>query len=112
MLSLAFIRENPDVVRTAIAQKNVTLDLDTLLALDGETRGLKTLVDTLRAERNAISDGFKSAAQWSADGKEVFYLEGGRINIVNTDTRAVRPLNVSAEMDVDFSREKRSVPAT
>ena len=33
-----------------------------LLALDGETRGLKTRVDTLRAERNAISDGFKSAA--------------------------------------------------
>jgi len=62
MLSLAFIRENPDAVRTAIAQKNVTLDLDALLALDGEVRGLKTRVDSLRAERNAISDGFKSAA--------------------------------------------------
>ena len=62
MLSLAFIRDNPDAVRTAIAQKNVPLDLDALLALDGEVRGLKTLVDSLRAERNAISDGFKSAA--------------------------------------------------
>jgi len=62
MLSLAFIRENPDAVRTAIAQKNVTLDLDALLALDGEVRALKTRVDGLRAERNAISDGFKSAA--------------------------------------------------
>src|SRR6185503_8459388 len=62
MLSLAFIRENPDAVRTAIAQKNVTLDLDALLALDGEVRALKTRVDGLRAERNAISDSFKSAA--------------------------------------------------
>ena len=62
MLSLAFIRDNPDAVRTAIAQKNVALDLDALLALDGEVRGLKTRVDGLRAERNAISDGFKSAA--------------------------------------------------
>jgi seryl-tRNA synthetase len=62
MLSLAFIRERPDAVRTAIAQKNVALDLDALLALDGEVRGLKTRVDGLRAERNAISDGFKSAA--------------------------------------------------
>jgi seryl-tRNA synthetase len=62
MLSLAFIRENPDAVRAAIARKNVTLDLDALLELDGEARGLKTLVDSLRAERNAISDGFKSAA--------------------------------------------------
>lgn len=62
MLSLQFIRENPDAVRKAIAEKNVTLDLDVLLALDGEVRGLKTRVDTLRQERNAISDGFKSAA--------------------------------------------------
>ncbi len=62
MLSLQFIRENPDTVRTAIAQKNVVLDLEALLALDGEVRGLKTRVDTLRQERNAISDGFKSAA--------------------------------------------------
>ena len=62
MLSLAFIRDNPDLVRTAIAQKNVTLDLAPLLTLDGETRALKTRVDALRAERNAISDGFKSAA--------------------------------------------------
>ena len=33
-----------------------------MLALDGEVRALKTRVDGLRAERNAISDGFKSAA--------------------------------------------------
>lgn len=62
MLSLQFIRENPDAVRSAIAQKNVALDLDALLALDGEVRGLKTRVDGLRADRNAISDGFKSAS--------------------------------------------------
>jgi len=62
MLSLPFIRDNPDAVRKAIAQKNVALDLDVLLALDGGVRALKTRVDTLRAERNAISDGFKSAS--------------------------------------------------
>jgi len=62
MLSVQFIRENPDAVRQAVAQKNVTLDLDALLALDGEVRALKTRVDGLRAERNAISDGFKNAA--------------------------------------------------
>jgi len=61
MLSLQFIRENPEAVRTAVARKNVALDLDALLALDGEVRMLKTRADALRAERNAISDGFKSA---------------------------------------------------
>jgi seryl-tRNA synthetase len=85
MLSLQFIRENPDAVRKAIAEKNVTLDLDALLALDGEARALKTRVDTLRQERNAISDGFKSAApeerpalgaKAKAIGAEIGEMEG------------------------------------
>jgi seryl-tRNA synthetase len=62
MLSLHYIRENPGAVARAIADKNVALDLDSLLALDGEVRALKTRVDGLRADRNAVSDGFRSAS--------------------------------------------------
>jgi seryl-tRNA synthetase len=62
MLSLAFIRDNQDAVRRAIAAKNVALDLDALLELDGEVRELKTKGDGLRADRKAISDGFRTAA--------------------------------------------------
>lgn len=62
MLSLPFIRDHADVVRRAIADKNVSLDLDALLALDSEVREMKTRADELRRQRNAISDGFKSAA--------------------------------------------------
>ena len=45
MLSLAFIRDNPQAVRKAAEEKNAPLDLDRLLALDGEVRGLKTRID-------------------------------------------------------------------
>jgi seryl-tRNA synthetase len=62
MLSLPFIRENPEAVRKAVADKGVALDLDALLALDVEVRELKTRVDDLRRQRNEISDGFKSAS--------------------------------------------------
>jgi seryl-tRNA synthetase len=48
--------------RPAVADKGVALDLDALLALDGEVRAMKTRADGCAAERNAISDGFKSAA--------------------------------------------------
>ncbi|HEX8642387.1 MAG TPA: serine--tRNA ligase [Allosphingosinicella sp.] len=61
MLSLQFIREFPETVRQAAAEKNVALDLDRLLALDGEVRGLKSRIDELRRQRNEISAGFKSA---------------------------------------------------
>jgi seryl-tRNA synthetase len=62
MLSLPFIRDNADAVRKAATAKNVALDLDALLALDGEVRELKTRADELRRQRNAISGGFKDAA--------------------------------------------------
>jgi seryl-tRNA synthetase len=61
MLSLQFIRENTDAVRTAAERKNVRLDLDRLLALDGEVRGLKSRIDELRRQRNELSAGFKTA---------------------------------------------------
>jgi tricorn protease len=53
--------------------------------------------------------GFKTTAQFSADSKEVYYLETGRINIIPLENRQARPLAVTAEMDVDFSREKFEV---
>jgi seryl-tRNA synthetase len=61
MLSLQFIRENRALVEQAIAAKNVRLDLDALLALDGEVRAMKSEVDELRRQRNEISAGFKTA---------------------------------------------------
>ncbi|MBI3649593.1 MAG: PD40 domain-containing protein [Acidobacteria bacterium] len=53
--------------------------------------------------------GFKSQGQFSPDGKEVFYLEEGQINVVNLETRQTRPLAVTAEMEVDFAQEKMEV---
>jgi seryl-tRNA synthetase len=61
LLSLAFIRDNRDLVAKAIADKNVSVDLDRLLALDGEARALKARLDELRRRRNEISDGFRTA---------------------------------------------------
>jgi seryl-tRNA synthetase len=62
MLSLQFLRENPDAVRQAIERKRAAVDLDLLLALDGEVRTLKTRIDDLRRQRNELSASFKDAA--------------------------------------------------
>ena len=86
MLSLAFIRDNADAVRKAAADKNVPLDLDALLALDGEVRSTKGRIDAARARRNAISARFKTAdpserpalgAESKAAAAEIAALESG-----------------------------------
>lgn len=61
MLSLQFIRDHADAVRRAAEAKNAPLDLDRLLAVDGEVRSLKTRIDELRRQRNEVSASFKTA---------------------------------------------------
>jgi tricorn protease len=58
------------------------------------------------ARQLTSTPGGKANAQFSADSKEVFYLENGRINVVSLESRTPRPINVTAELDVDFAREK------
>ena len=62
MLSMDFIKTNRPDVERAIKAKGVDVDLDDLLALETDARGLKTEIDNLRATRNAISARFKDAA--------------------------------------------------
>jgi seryl-tRNA synthetase len=62
MLAMDFIKSNRADVERAIRDKGVDVDLDALLALEAEARALKTEIDNLRAERNAISDRFREAA--------------------------------------------------
>ena len=52
MLDIKFIRENPDIVRKAIRDKAINLELDALLALDGRVLALKRETEDVQAERN------------------------------------------------------------
>jgi C-terminal processing protease CtpA/Prc len=65
--------------------------------------------DPFVARQLTSTAGSKSAAQFSPDNKEVYYLEQGRINVIQVENRQARPLAVAAEMDVDFAREKVEV---
>ncbi|OYR79695.1 serine--tRNA ligase, partial [Halorubrum distributum] len=55
MLSRQFVRENPEVVREALDNKGVDVDLDRILDVDEEWRELKQRGDDLRHERNEVS---------------------------------------------------------
>jgi tricorn protease len=65
--------------------------------------------DPLVSRQLTSTAGFKSSAQFSPDGKEVFYIEQGRLSVIQVDNRQSKPIAVSAEMDVDFAREKLEV---
>lgn len=51
----------------------------------------------------------KSHAQFSPDGREVYFLGTGRIQIATVESRAVRSLAVTAELDASFENEKMAI---
>jgi seryl-tRNA synthetase len=56
MLDLKFIRQNPDLVRKAIADKGEKAELDRLLELDEATRAVIVESDELKRQRNVESE--------------------------------------------------------
>src|SRR3989344_5277282 len=60
MLDIKFIRQNTEIVRDAVKNKNVDLDLDKLLAADERRRHVMQEFEQLKAEQNRKSKGPQS----------------------------------------------------
>ncbi len=55
MLDIRFVRENAEVVKAAMKNRNAEVDVEAVLALDGRRREIIVEVDGLKAERNILS---------------------------------------------------------
>jgi len=55
MLDIKFIRENVDLVKEGARKKRIDVDIDRLIEVDEERRGLLQESERLKAERNAAS---------------------------------------------------------
>lgn len=77
MLDIAFIRQNPDLVRAAAANKGfASFDLDALLEVDKKRRELIGRLEERRARKNEIAAAMPKASkedkpQLAAEGKAV-----------------------------------------
>jgi tricorn protease len=58
------------------------------------------------ARQLTSTPGAKRSAHFTADSKEVYYLDRGRLFNVTLEKREPKAITVAAELDVDFSREK------
>jgi seryl-tRNA synthetase len=63
MLDIGFIRQNAEVVRAAIANKRIGVDLDALLATDRERREIIARLDAVRARKNQIAQLIPKASK-------------------------------------------------
>lgn len=74
MLDIRFIRENPDRVQEAAAQKGYKVNIQELLTADESRRELQSKADDLRTKRNEISGqmkGGKPAPELVEQGRQI-----------------------------------------
>jgi len=116
---LAGIRNRLSFIPLGLDVRSVTLSPDgktaaLVAAAAGQTNIYAYSLDELAADRPVArqittSTGAKSNVQFTPDGRELVYLDAGRVQIANLERRDSRALAVTAEMTVDFSRERQVV---
>ena len=85
MLDIAFIRQNPDLVKAAIKNKRFDLDLEELLTADKARREITATLDVRRARKNEISALIPKA---SKEERPALIEEGKQ---VRTDIEELEP---------------------
>lgn len=85
MLDIAFIRQNPDLVRAAITNKRLSSSVDALLEADTARREALGRIEALRARKNEIANSIPKASKEERPG---LIEEGKR---VKTELEAAEP---------------------
>ncbi len=95
MLDIAFIRQNADVVRAAITNKRVELNLDDLLGADKDRRELIAKIEQKRARKNEIAAQIPKA---SKEERPALIEEG---KSVKTELEQLEPALTQAQKTFD-----------
>src|SRR3989338_2062500 len=70
MLDIKFIRENPDIVKKALNDRGLKLDLKEVLDLDKQKRSLLVEVEDLKHKRNVESEEIGRLAREGKDASK------------------------------------------
>ena len=98
MIDLKALRENPDRFRTGAKLKGIAADIDRILALDEERRGVQSRMENLRAEQRRIEKeigpqiGKLAGALKKAQGDEKGALER------ELEGLKAKPLNLKSQI--------------
>src|SRR6185503_2346404 len=104
MLELNLIRENPDLVRTALKNRQMDVSpIDEILRLDEKRRALLTQVEALKAERNAVSKEIGRSKDAAEREKKIAAMRevGDRITAFDKEV---------AEVEADLHANTSAIP--
>lgn len=92
MLDVKFIRENPDLVRQGLANKNARDIVSEIIKLDEQRRSLIARTEDLKAKKNQVSAQIPKFKKEGKDTSEIFAemkLVGDEIALLDTQLRDI-----------------------
>ncbi|MDD5518130.1 MAG: serine--tRNA ligase [Candidatus Omnitrophica bacterium] len=104
MLDIKFIRENTKLVKQALKNRNLKLDLDAFIQLDSQRRKILTKLEDLRAKRNKANDEISALLKTKKEAKE-------KINSIKTVSGQISQLeNEIKEIDRQLDKIILTIP--
>jgi seryl-tRNA synthetase len=94
MIDIKLVRENPELVRKAAADKGLKVDVDQVLAVEARKRALETEFNELRARQNKVGERIAAAAR---DEKAALTADMGKLK---TRLREIDDQRTAAEAEL------------
>ncbi len=104
MLDIKFIRENVEIVKDAINNKNEKVDLDKILTMDKKKRKLQFNYDNLRAEQNRVSKEIPELKKAKEDTSELI----SEMGIISKNIKKIS--NELSEISSELNSELLKIP--
>ena len=104
MLELKFMRENVEMLKEVLKNRNNSIDMDAFVALDSKRREVLSEVENLKRERNNVSAEIASLKKEKKDANHLIEKMGGvSAKIKELDTEL-------AEIDAELTHIQMTIP--
>jgi seryl-tRNA synthetase len=97
MLDIKFIRDNTELVKATVTNKNVKADIDKILELDASKRKKQFEFDNLRAEQNRVSKEIAAFKKQKRDVSGIIKKMGELSKEIKTISSELSDINTKAE---------------
>ena len=99
MLDIKFVRENPDAIDVAMANRQTSWDREKFFELDDERRAVITEVEELQATRNAESKKIGALMkEGKKDEAEAAKEAGNMVDLDNDPTKLIEIVEIGKQL--------------
>jgi len=93
MLDIKFIRENKDLIQAGAKKKHIDFNIERLLEIDNERRGLLATVERMRTEQNVCSEKISRTPNENDRARFIVEMQDLKVSLKTEEERLKKVIN-------------------